>query len=61
MSLAIAVILFLIYLTNVVAGAMTSAPFVGDVYEMLILFAASIFFVAAILRREADAKKDNGK
>ena len=59
MALAIAVILFLIYLANVVAGAMTSAPFVGDVYEMLILFAASIFFVAAILRREADAKKDN--
>lgn len=59
MALAISVILFLVYVANVVLGAMTAAPLLSDVSEMLVLFAASIFFVAAILRREAAAKKDN--
>ncbi|MDJ1016700.1 MAG: hypothetical protein QNJ35_09335 [Paracoccaceae bacterium] len=59
MFLIIAVLLFGIYIANVVMGAMPNmSPFVGDVQEMLILFAASIAFVIAVLRREA-AEKNN--
>ncbi|MFD1344441.1 hypothetical protein [Litorisediminicola beolgyonensis] len=56
MYLIIAAIGFAIYCTNVVMGALLRAPFLSDVGEMLVLFAASIAFTAAILRREADAK-----
>nr|WP_214649953.1 hypothetical protein [Palleronia pontilimi] len=44
------------FVVNVVLGAYAQANFVGDVGEMVILFAASISFTAAILRREADRK-----
>ncbi len=48
--------LFIVFFANVVLGAVTGSPIFGDVSEMLILFAASICFVAVILRREADAQ-----
>ena len=57
MALAAAGLLFLAFVANVVLGAMTGTPILGDVSEMLVLFAASICFVAAILRREAAARK----
>ena len=53
MALAVASILFLLYVANVILGAFSGAPILGNVGEMLILFCASIAFVAAILRREA--------
>ena len=56
MLLAIAGLLALVYVGNVLLGALAGTPVVSDVTEMLFLFAASIFFVAAILRREARAK-----
>lgn len=56
MALAIAALLFVIFASNVVTGAMTGSPMLGDVFEMLILFAASIAFVTAILQREARSK-----
>lgn len=56
MFLAIAGILFAIYVGNVVAGALFSAAFMADVGEMLVLYAASIAFTAGILKREAAAK-----
>ncbi len=61
MALAAATILFLAYVGNVVLGATSGSAVLGDVSEMLVLFAASIFFVAAILRREAAAKSGNNR
>lgn len=45
-------VLFIVFVGNVVIGAVTGSPIFGDVPEMLILFAASVCFVAVILRRE---------
>ena len=61
MALGLAAVLFAVFVANVVLGAMSGAKFLGDVSEMLVLFAASIAFVASILRREVAAKatKDN--
>lgn len=60
MSLAISLLLFLIYAVNVVMGAYTGDQFMGDVGEMLVLFAASAVFVVAILKKEADHREKNG-
>lgn len=49
---------FLIYFANVAFGAYTRSPFLGDVGEMLVLFVASILFVVAILRKEAERKNN---
>ncbi len=61
MFLIIAFVIFSIYIANVVIGATTGSPFVGDVAEMLLLFAASISFVIAVLRREAAEKAEKDK
>ncbi|MEM7462337.1 MAG: hypothetical protein AAF362_06605 [Pseudomonadota bacterium] len=63
MTLAISAFLFAIFAANVVLGAITGSPILGDVPEMLVLFAASIAFVAVILQREALAEneKDNSQ
>ena len=58
MAMGIAVILFAAYFLNVFLGAVTSSPLVGDIPEMLVLVASTLFFVVAILKREADAKGD---
>lgn len=55
-----AVAVFVVFFANVAMGAFGGGGFLGDVGEMLVLFAASILFVAAILKREADQKKNNG-
>ncbi len=60
--LGAALICFLIYFGNVAMGAAGLGAPLGDVAEMLTLFAATIFFVIGILMREAAAKragKDN--
>ncbi len=59
MTLAISAILFAVFAANVVWGAVTGSPVLGDVSEMLVLFAASIAFVAVILRREALSENNN--
>lgn len=56
MALALAALLFAVFVANVAMGALASQPFLGDIGEMLVMFAASIAFVAAILKREADRK-----
>ncbi|SDW22341.1 hypothetical protein SAMN05444358_101256 [Ruegeria halocynthiae] len=56
MYLITAVALFAVFVVNVALGALSSSPFLGDVGEMLVLFAASIFFVVAVLRREEASK-----
>lgn len=56
MYLAASIAIFLLYFSNVALGAFASSAFLGDVGEMLVLFAASILFVVAIIKREADEK-----
>lgn len=56
MFLAAAGVLFAIFVVNVSMGSVTGSPMIGIVGEMLLLFAASIAFVVAILKREAQEK-----
>ena len=60
MFLAASIIVFAIYFANVALGAFAGAASLGDVGEMLVLFVASILFVVAILKAEADRKNRNG-
>ena len=60
MFLAASIAAFAIYFANVALGAFAGTTFLGDVGEMLVLFAASILFVVAILQKEADRKNQNG-
>lgn len=60
MFLAGSIIVFCIYFANVALGAFAGAAFLGDVGEMLVLFAASILFVVAILKREAARNNEDG-
>ncbi len=60
MFLAASIVVFVIYFANVALGAFSNAAFLGDVGEMLVLFAASILFVVAILKKEADRDTENG-
>lgn len=60
MFLTASLIVFVIYFANVALGAFAASAFLGDVGEMLVLFAASILFVVAILQKEADRNKKNG-
>jgi hypothetical protein len=60
MILWAAAAVFAVFFANVALGAFGGGAFLGDVGEMLVLFAASILFVAAILKREADQKNKNG-
>ncbi|UWR07860.1 hypothetical protein [Ruegeria sp. B32] len=59
MFLAASAIVFVVYFANVALGAFEGRAFLGDVGEMLVLFAASILFVVAILKKEA-AREENG-
>lgn len=61
MPLALAAILFTVFVGNVFLGALTGSPVLGDIGEWLVLFAASVVFVAAILRREAAEKNSTDK
>ena len=62
MFLAASIAIFLLYFSNVALGAFTGSAFLGDVGEMLVLFVASILFVVAIIKREADEKsKDSAE
>ena len=50
----ISCVVFGIFAGNVVLGSTLRIFFLGDVGEMLVLFAAAICFVLAILQKEAD-------
>lgn len=58
MGLIIAALLLIAFTANVTMGSITGAPVLGNVGEMILLFAASIAFVADVLRREAAAKRN---
>lgn len=60
MFLFASLIVFLAYFANVAAGALLDRVILGDVGEMLVLFAASILFVIAILQKEADRERKRG-
>lgn len=60
MFLAASAAVFVIYFANVALGAFANSAFLGDVGEMLVLLVASILFVVAILKKEADRNKKNG-
>jgi hypothetical protein len=60
MFLAASAIVFVVFFANVALGAFAGAAFLPDIGEMLVLFAASILFVVAILKKEADRKNKNG-
>ncbi|KPA23347.1 hypothetical protein shim_04140 [Shimia sp. SK013] len=57
MFLAASIAVFAVFFANVALGAFAGSAFLGDVGEMLVLFAASILFVVAILKRETTEKK----
>ena len=59
MFLILSVVIFAVCIANVFLGATGGSPFVGDVSEMLILFAAVIAFVIAVLQREAAERNQN--
>jgi hypothetical protein len=59
MFLAASVVVFVVYFSNVALGAFAGNAFLGDVGEMLVLFAAVILFVVAILQKEAERKRKN--
>lgn len=59
MLLAAASALFALFVINVSIGSFGGSPFLGIVGEMLLLFTASVVFVAAVLRKEADEKTRN--
>lgn len=57
-----AFIVFSAFFLNVALGAFADAAVLGDVGEMLVLSCASVLFVVAILRKEADrTKSDDSK
>ena len=60
MFLAISAALFLVFATNVALGAAGGGTFLGDVGEMLVLFAASAVFVVAVLKKEAERRNRDG-
>jgi hypothetical protein len=53
MLLAFAAVLFAVFVVNVSIGSTGATPFFGNVGEMLLLFAVSIAFTAAVLGKEA--------
>ncbi|UWQ15033.1 hypothetical protein K3556_03815 [Aliiroseovarius sp. M344] len=59
MFLVASVVVFAVFFANVALGAFAGSAFLGDIGEMLVLFAASILFVVAILKKEADQKSKN--
>ncbi|WP_422377538.1 hypothetical protein [Roseibium sp.] len=56
MLLALAAALFAVFAINVTIGSFGGTPFFGNVGEMILLFAVSIMFTAAVLRREANER-----
>ncbi|MEM1315629.1 MAG: hypothetical protein AAGI51_13800 [Pseudomonadota bacterium] len=58
MAFLAAAALLAAFFGNVVYGALSGTPIVGNVAEMLVLFGASIAFVVGILGREARDKPD---
>lgn len=52
-------IVFSVFFVNVALGAFAGAAFLSDVGEMLVLSIASVLFVVAILKKEADRRRND--
>ena len=52
-------IVFLVFFSNVALGAFADSAFLNDVGEMVVLSFASVLFVVAILKKEADRQGNN--
>lgn len=50
--------LFVIFFANVSFGAAGNAEFLGDIPQMLVLFASAVLFVVGVLLCEAKAEKE---
>lgn len=61
MAFLAAAILLAAFTGNVIIGATSNSAPLGDVGEMLLLLAASVLFVIAILKKEADATAEAPK
>lgn len=59
MYLALSIILFAVFVGNVLMGSMSSQPFLTDIQEMLLMAAAAVAFVIAILRAEKKAMESD--
>lgn len=57
LALVGSLICFGIFFTNVAFGAAKKGVFLGDVPEMLMLFASTVLFVIGVLGKEARAEK----
>lgn len=55
----VSIALLLVFIANVLAGALGNAQFLGDTGEMLLLLCASAAFVVVALKHEAAAKDEN--
>ena len=53
--------LFAVFFANVAIGALGQKAFLGDIPEMLTLFASSICFAVSVLLFEAEDKRANAK
>ena len=54
-SLLLSGVFFTVFFLNVVLGAFGHKAPLNDIHEMLTLFAAAVFFAAAVLQLEANA------
>ncbi|WP_150525151.1 hypothetical protein [Roseibium sediminis] len=54
MLLLLSMAFFAVFLVNVTIGSFGGSPFLGSVGEMILLFATSIAFVVAVLKKEED-------
>lgn len=52
----VSLVIFLVYMANVILGATSGNRFMGDVGECLTLMLSALFFVFDILRRDANYK-----
>ncbi|MEM6665210.1 MAG: hypothetical protein AAF638_02275 [Pseudomonadota bacterium] len=54
--IAIAGAIFAVFFANVALGASDQPKFLGDVGEMIVLLAVTIFFVSGVLLKEAERR-----
>jgi hypothetical protein len=57
----LAIILLVIFFTNVLIGTLGGEPFLGDVGELLLLLVASIIFTITILKHERVERIERNK
>lgn len=57
MYLALSIVFFAVFVTNVLMGSMNNQAFLSDVQEMLLMAAAAVAFVIAILKAEKKANQ----